>query len=263
MHSHRQTPRPARGREFGEAIRLLRINSAPLRVRRDAEILVDSGADFLVRWHLAGGPWSALPSAEIGALRGFHHAILAPRATWPMHIHEDLQAVTYVVEGALEHSDSLGNCGILTAGGVQQGWLGWGSEHHDRNPSATERTEFIQLWLETLKPDQAALEQHNHYAREDRFERWLPIVRSECSPSDGLMVAQDAEVHVVRLDSSSRGVAYQFEPGHGGYLYVIEGDVDVNLERLGSHDAARVVGEGRLRIQASSPSELLIVDVAV
>jgi quercetin 2,3-dioxygenase len=263
MHSHRPTSRPARGKEFGEAIRLLPINSAPLRVRRDAEILVDSGADYLVRWHLAGGPWSALPPASIGALRGFHHAILAPGATWPMHIHEDLQAVTYVVEGALEHSDSLGNRGVLTAGGVQQRWLGWGSEHHDRNPSATERTEFVQLWLKTPRPDQTVLEQYNHCAREDRFEHWLQIVRSECSPSDGLMVAQDAEVHVIRIDPSSRRIAYQFEPGRGGYLYVIDGDVDVNLEHLGAHDAARVIGGGRLHVEASNAAELLIVDVAL
>ena len=58
-------------------------------------------------------------------------------------------------------------------------------------------------------------------------------------------------------------MAYQFAPGHGGYLYTIEGNLDVNLERLGTRDAARVVGEGRLHIHASTPSELLIVDVAL
>jgi quercetin 2,3-dioxygenase len=263
MHAHHHIPRPARGKEFGTAIRLLPAAPAPLRVRRDHEILVDSGAGCLVRWHLAGGPWSALPPAAVGALRGFHHAILAPGATWPMHIHEDLQAVTYVVEGALGHSDSLGNCGVLTAGSVQQRWLGWGSEHQEWNPSLTERTEFVQLWLKMPRPDQTPLEQHNHYAREDCFERWLQIVRSECSPRDGLMVAHDAEVHVLRLDPSSGRMAYQFEPGHGGYLYVIDGDVDVNLERLGAHDAARVVGEGRVGIRALNPTEVLIVDVAV
>ncbi len=77
------------------------------------------------------------------------------------------------------------------------------------------------------------------------------------------MVAQDAEVRVIRLDPSSGRMAYQFEPGHGGYVYVIEGDADINLERLGTHDAARVVGAGRLHIHASTPSELLIVDVAL
>ena len=263
MQSHHQIQRPARRRSFGEAVRLLPINHAPLQVVRDAEILVDAGTGFLVRWHLSGGPWPAHGPAAIGALRGFHHGILAPGAAWPMHIHADLQAVTYVVEGALEHADSLGNSGVLTAGGVQQRWLGWGTEHHEWNPSATARTEFIQLWLETSRPDQTALEQHNHYAREDRFERWLQIVRSECSPSDGVMVAQDAEVHVIRLDPSSRRMAYQFAPGHGGYLYLIEGDVDVNLEHLRTHDAARVVGEGRLGVQALIPTELLIVDIAM
>jgi uncharacterized RmlC-like cupin family protein len=137
MHLHRYVPRPPRGKEFGEAIRLMPVDLARLRVRRDAEILVDSGAGCLIRWHLTRGPWSALPRAAIGALRGFHHAILAPGATWPMHIHEDLQAVTYVVEGALEHSDSLGNHGVVAAGGVQQRWLDWGSEHQEWNPSAT------------------------------------------------------------------------------------------------------------------------------
>ena len=238
-------------------------HQAPMQVRRDAEIIVDSGAGFLARWHLASGPWPAQGSAAIGALRGFHHGILAPGAIWPTHIHADLQAVTYVVEGALEHADSLGNQGVLTAGGVQQRWLGWGSEHHEWNPSATEQTEFIQLWLETPRPDQTALEQHNHFAREECFERWQQIVRSECSPSDGLMVAQDAEVRVIRLGPSSGRLAYRFEAGHGGYVYVIEGDVDANLERLGAHDAARVVGAGRLHIQATTPAELLVVDVAL
>jgi redox-sensitive bicupin YhaK (pirin superfamily) len=144
MHSHTYVRRPPRASGFGEAIRLLPIAPAPLWVRRDAEIMVDTGPGWLVRWRLASGPWSTPAPVAIGALRGFHHAILAPCASWPMHIHEDVQAVTYVVEGALEHSDSLGNRGVLAAGGVQQRWLGWGSEHHDRNPSATERTEFIQ-----------------------------------------------------------------------------------------------------------------------
>jgi hypothetical protein len=74
MHAHRHIPRPTRGNKFGDATRLLSIDSSLLRVRRDDEILVDSGAGFLVRWHLASGPWSAPPPAAIGALRGFYHA---------------------------------------------------------------------------------------------------------------------------------------------------------------------------------------------
>jgi redox-sensitive bicupin YhaK (pirin superfamily) len=148
-----------------------------------------------------------------------------------MHIHEHLQSVTYVVAGDLEHSDSLGNHGVLTAGGVQRRWLGWGSEHQEGNPSANERTEFIQLSLRTPQPDTSALEQHTQYAAEDRLERWLQIVGCECSPGDGLTVTEDARVQVVRLDASSRNMEYDFEAGHGGYVYLIDGDAEANLER--------------------------------
>ncbi len=158
-----------------------------------------------------------------------------------------------VVAGALEHSDSLGNRAVLNAGGVHRRWLGWDSEHQDKNASATELTEFIQLWLQTARPDGIALDTYTHYATEDRFERWLQIVRSECSPSDGLMMAQDAPVHVARLDSTSRRIEHPFEPGHGGYMYVIEGHVEANLELLRAGDAARVMSEGRLRVKAFTP----------
>ncbi len=151
----------------------------------------------------------------------------------------------------------------VDTGSVQQRWLGWGTEHSERNPSASERAEFVQLWLQTPRPDVSALEQHHHYAAEQRSDRWLQIIRSECWPSDGLMAAQDARVHVARLDSASGPVEYRFEPGRGGYLYVIDGDVEANLERLQAGDAARVVSEGHLHVHAFDTTELLIVDVPV
>jgi hypothetical protein len=77
MHSHRHILRPDRAQRFGQSIRLLPMNPAPVRVRRDPEILVNTGAGFVVRWHLTNGPWP-VASAAIGPLRGFHHAILAP-----------------------------------------------------------------------------------------------------------------------------------------------------------------------------------------
>ena len=134
MPSHHHIHRPDRAQRFGQSPRLLLMDPAPMLVRRDPEILVNTGAGFVVRWHLTSGSWPAVASAAIGLLRGFHHAKLAPGATWPMHIQEDLQAVTHVVAGVLEHSDSLGNHAVLTAGGVQQRWLGWGSERPGAEP---------------------------------------------------------------------------------------------------------------------------------
>lgn len=261
MHSHVHVHRPTRARGFGQAIRLLPQDPAPLRVYRDPEVLVDTGFGHLVHWHLSGGAWPASPSAAIGALKGFHHAILAPGATWPVHIHEDMLAITYVVTGALQHSDSLGNHGVLTAGGIHQRWLGWGTEHREWNSSETERAEFIQLWLAVPQADSTRSERQCHYTVEERSARWLQIAESECWPSDGLMLAQNARVHVTRIDPSTGAMLYCFDPGHGGYVYVIEGDVEMNLERLQTGDAARVLSDGQLQLHAFDATELMLVDV--
>jgi len=263
MHSHARNHRPTRARGFGEAIRLPAFDPAPLRVIRDAEMLVDTRFGHLVRWHLSGGPWPASPSAAVGPLKGFHHAILAPGASWPMHVHEDLQAVTYVVSGAVEHADSNGNRGVLSVGSVQQRWLGWGTEHSEWNPSPNERAEFIQLWLQIPQPNLIASEQQRHYATEERSDRWLQVAQLECWPGDGLMCAQDARVHVARIDPSRGAMLYQFEPGHGGYMHVIDGDVELNLERLQTRDAARIPSEGQLHVHAFDTSELMLVDVPI
>jgi hypothetical protein len=222
---------------------------------------IDAGFGRLVRWHLSGGPWPASPSTAIGPLKGFYHAILAPGATWPTHIHEDLQAVTCVVSGALEHSDSLGNGGVLTTGGVQQRWLGWGTEHHEWNPSQTERAEFVQLWLAVAPPDPACSEQQSHVAAEERSGRWLQVAACRRCPSDALTPAREARVAVARIDAANGPIRYAFEPGHGGYVYVVEGDVQMTLERLQTGEAARVLSQGQLRINAFDTTELILVDV--
>lgn len=261
MHSHVHVQRPTRAQGFGEAIRLLPLDPAPLRIHRETEVLVDTGFGCLVRWHLSGGPWPASPSAAIGPLKGFHHAILAPGATWPTHIHEDLLAVTYVVTGALEHSDSHGGGGVLAMGGVQQCWLGWGTEHREWNPSQTERAEFVQLWLAVAPPDPACPEQQSHVAAEERSGRWLQIAQWECWQGDRLAPVKDARVQMARIDASTGPLRYAFEPGHGGYVYVVQGDVEMNLERLQTGDAARVLGYGQLRTRAYDRTEVILVDV--
>jgi hypothetical protein len=222
---------------------------------------MDTGIGHLVRWHLSGGPWPASLSAAIGPLKGLHHAVLAPGATWPTHIHEDLQAGTYMVTGALEHSDSAGNRGVLTTGGVHQRWLGWGTEHQEWNPSQTERAEFVQLWLAVAPPDGTCPDQQSDHAAEERSGRWLQVARCECWPGDGLAPVKDARVQVARIDASTGPLRYGFEPGHGGYVYVVEGDVEMNLERLQVGDATRVLGDGQLRINAFDTTELILVDV--
>ena len=233
---------------------------APLNVRRDAEIYETDGGWFHARWHFSFDQYHDIDNMGIGTLRVFNHDTLVPGATWPMHPHRDVEGITYVPRGNFEHADSLGNGGVLPAGSVQRMTLGSGALHSESNHSQTEPVEFIQMWI---MPAQRGLppsvEQRVHTAG-DRHNRLLRILRPDGVEGDtGVTVHQDVSMFVARLDPGV-AVEHTFGEGRGGYFYLIEGEIELNGERLTTGDAAKVLGGGLLRISAHSTSELIFVD---
>jgi len=179
-----------------------------------------------------------------------------------MHPHRDVEGITYVVAGRFEHADSLGNGGVLEPGGVQLMRLGRGAEHSERNHSQTEPMRFLQLWILPsrlgLEPD---VEQHQ-YTLEDRRNRLLRIIKPEGADGEGIMVVQDASMYVSHLEDGATA-EHTIAAGHGGYFYLIQGRADVNDEHFGSGDAAYIVDRGLLRVRATTPCELLLVDTTL
>jgi hypothetical protein len=98
-----------------------------------------------------------------------------------------------------------------------------GTEHAESNPSQSDSVEFVQVWLQAPTPRSGTLEQYWEYAAEDRSDRWPPVVRMERPPGDGLMFAQDAQMHVARLHAAGGPLYYLFEPAHLGYLNSFSG----------------------------------------
>lgn len=235
---------------------------APIQVRRDQEIYGAKSDWFRARWHFSFDRYEDPENMGIGSLRVFNHDTLVPGADWPMHPHRDVEGITWVVAGEFEHADNLGNNGVLSAGGVQRMRLGSGALHSEGNHSQTEPMQFIQLWIlpgrRGLTPD---VEQHQ-YETVDRTDRLLQIVRPEETEGDGVTVCKDASVYASRLN---RGVTveHEFGAGRGGYFYLIEGEADVNDERMSIGDAAYIRDAGLLRIRAETPSELLVVDTVL
>ncbi|MBI4320196.1 MAG: pirin family protein, partial [Chloroflexi bacterium] len=122
-------------------------SSAPLQIRRDAEIYAASGGWFQARWHFSFDRYYDPSNMGIGKLRVFNHDTLVPGAIWPAHPHQDVEGITYVVSGTFEHADSLGNGGVLPAGSAQRMTLGSGAWHSERNHSKIEPMQFIQMWI--------------------------------------------------------------------------------------------------------------------
>jgi redox-sensitive bicupin YhaK (pirin superfamily) len=170
-----------------------------------------------------------------------------------------VEGLTYVVEGTFGHEDNVGGAfGPLPAGSVQRMTLGSGALHSELNASQTEPMRFIQIWI---LPDTAGLSpevEQRIFTKEDRTNRLLPVI----GPGGGevVKVHQDASVHVASLEPGTE-VSHPLGDGRGAYLYVIDGSITLDGERMATGDAARVTDEAAMRIRAEGASELILVDV--
>lgn len=229
-----------------------------LLIRRDADIYRAEGGWFSARWHFSFDRYRDPENEGWGPLRVFNDDRLVPGAIWPLHPHKDIEGITYVVEGTFRHEDNVGNDGILPAGSVQRMTLGSGAWHSEQNGSEDEPMRFVQLWI---LPAEAGLEpevEQKVFSEEDRTGRLLEVL----SPGggDAVLVHQDASMYVSRLEPGT-GLTHAFRNDRGGYLYVIEGDLALNGERLKTGDAAKIRDEQSLDIRAEERAELLLVDV--
>jgi redox-sensitive bicupin YhaK (pirin superfamily) len=189
----------------------------------------------------------------------FNDDRLIPGAIWPMHPHRDIEGLTYVVEGTFRHQDDVGGPpGPLPAGSVQRMTLGSGAWHSEQNASETEPMRFIQIWIVPAETGLPPGVEQKVFSESDRRNRLLRAISGE--EGDAVLVHQDAHVFVSHLDPGV-SVAHSLGDGRGVYLYVIEGDVTVDGERMTTGDAAEIWDEPRITVEASSAAEIILVDV--
>jgi redox-sensitive bicupin YhaK (pirin superfamily) len=235
---------------------------ATLQVRRRDEIFRGDAGIVRATLHFSFGGHLDPDNNGIGMLEVLNHDTIAPGSLWPMHHHRDIEAVTYVVKGEFEHADSLGNGGVLSAGGVQVMSLGRGAEHSERNHSTERELELVQMWIVPRRFGIEPALQQRQYTEDDRRNRLLRIAGPKHEPGEGLDLEQDAGVYVSRLEDG-RTLEHAVFPGRGAYLYVLQGRLDANGERLATGDAAYVWSAGALELRAALPTELLLVDTVM
>jgi len=189
----------------------------------------------------------------------FNDDRLIPGAIWPLHPHRDIEGLTYVVEGSFRHEDDHGGApGPLPAGSVQRMTLGSGAWHSEQNASETEPMRFIQIWI---MPAQRGLEpnvEQKVFTTEDRTDKLLKAISGE--GGDAVLVHQDANVYLSRMNEGTE-LQHPFDADQGAYVYVIGGSLELNDEKLGTGDAAKIEGESEIRLRASDPTELIMVEV--
>jgi redox-sensitive bicupin YhaK (pirin superfamily) len=194
------------------------------------------------------------------SLRVINDDRVQPGQGFGMHGHRDMEIVTYVLDGALEHKDSMGNGSTLRAGELQRMTAGTGVRHSEFNPSASESVHLYQIWLlperTGLKPgyEELAL---SSAEKQGRFR----LVASPEGDDGALTIHQDARLYLASL-SPGHSVSHEITPGRAAWLQVLRGNVNVSGNALTAGDAVAVTDEPTLAVHASGDSEVLLFDLA-
>jgi len=175
------------------------------------------------------------------------------------HPHRDMEIITYVLEGALEHEDSTGGGGVIRPGRVQRMTAGRGVVHSEFNHSPDQEVHLLQIWIH---PDEKALDpgyEEKEFPTEERTGR-LRLIASRNAEDGSLTIHQDARVYASILDAG-QSVDYEIADGRGAFLQLARGSTKLNGVEMKQGDGAAIVDELSLTIDAISDAEFLLFDL--
>lgn len=193
------------------------------------------------------------------SLRVINEDRVAPGQGFGMHGHRDMEIVTLVLGGALEHRDSLGNGSVLRPGELQRMSAGTGIRHSEFNPSPSEPVHLYQIWL---LPGQRNLQpswEQKAFPREGRQGRWQ-LVASPEGRDGSLVIHQDATLHWVDL-ANGDALTYDLAPGRSAWLQVLDGAITLAGQPLSAGDGVAISEERSLLLAASTPAQVLLFDL--
>ena len=211
------------------------------------------------RWHFSFGDYHDPRNMRWGALRVFNDDIVRGGGGFPPHPHEDMEIVSLVLEGALEHKDSTGAVGVVHPWEVQVMSAGTGIEHSEYNHSKTEDVHFLQLWIRPRNRGNRPRWEQKQFAPADARNRLLPLVSAGDVP-DTLAIDQDAAIYLSRLDTG-KSVTHTTRPDRKLYAFLISGRVTANDSPMEPGDQARIADESHLSILAKAESDLILLDL--
>jgi redox-sensitive bicupin YhaK (pirin superfamily) len=194
------------------------------------------------------------------SLRVMNEDRVQPGEGFGTHPHRDMEIVTYVLEGALEHKDSMGNGEVLRPGEFQRMSAGTGITHSEFNPSKTEAVHLYQIWL---VPDRKGIEpsyEQKRFTDEDRHNR-LRLVASPEATDGSLLIHQDARIFLSRIDAGKR-LVHEMSAGRHAWLQVLRGSVSFNGQTLETSDGAAISDESSLTVEARQDAEIMLFDLA-
>ncbi len=193
-------------------------------------------------------------------LRVINEDVIQPGAGFPTHPHRDMENITYVLEGALEHKDNMGNGSVIRWGEVQRMSAGTGITHSEYNPSRSEPVQLLQIWISPERPGGPPSYEQRAFSLDEARGKLL-MVAARDGRAGAVTIQQDAELSLALLRQGGK-LTHRLRPGRHGWLQVARGGVSVNGGALKAGDGAAISDEPELKIEANSAAELLLFDLA-
>lgn len=193
-------------------------------------------------------------------LRVVNEDWIEPGKGFGNHPHRDMEIVTYMIDGALEHKDSMGNGSVIRPGELQRMTAGTGVMHSEFNHSTDDKAHLLQIWI---LPERNGLEpgyEQKLFPSEEKSNRWR-IVGSRDGRDGSLTIHQDVSLYSSELEADT-GLEYTFDGRRHGFLHVVRGSIDIDGQQLVAGDAVATQDQELLSVRAVSSSELLLFDMA-
>ena len=195
-----------------------------------------------------------------GPLRVINEDRVAPGQGFGKHPHRDMEIISYVLDGELEHKDSMGTGSVIRPGDVQRMSAGTGVFHSEYNPSPKNGVHFLQIWIE---PDELGIKpsyEQKFFAPAEKRGK-LRLLASPDGRDGSVKVHQDAQLYAALVDGEEN-VTHRLARDRKAYVHVARGSVKVNGQPLGSGDALKIEGESEVVIDNGDRAEVLLFDLA-
>jgi quercetin 2,3-dioxygenase len=194
-----------------------------------------------------------------GPLRVINEDRVAPGTGFGTHGHRDMEIISYVLEGALAHQDSMGNGSTIVPGDVQRMSAGTGVRHSEYNQEKAGTTHFLQIWIEPSVTGIAPSYEQKHFDAASKRGR-LRLIASADGAEGSVRLHQDARVYAALLDGAERA-AHRLAAGRRAYVHVARGSVTVQGQRLDAGDALKLEKVSDITLEQGAQSEVLLFDL--
>jgi len=198
-----------------------------------------------------------------GPLRVINDDVVAPAKGFGTHGHNDMEILTWVLNGQLEHKDSMGNHGVINPGELQRMSAGTGVRHSEFNASQTEPVHLLQIWIEPEREGITPSYEQTSFPAEGRDGKLQLLAARKSNGSGAVTIHQDASLHVADL-RKGQSVSHTLDKGRRAWVHVAYGDVDVNGNKLSAGDAVAIENESTVLLSGlnEKSAQVLLFDLA-